>query len=41
MGLFKECDLARYASSGLVKSDMEKTLKDLREVIDYMERHKS
>jgi hypothetical protein len=41
MGIFKECDLARYASSGLVKSDMEKTLKDLREVIDYMERHKS
>ncbi len=40
-GIFKECDLARYASSGLVKSDMEKTLKDLREVIDYMERHKS
>jgi hypothetical protein len=38
--IFKDCDIARYASSGLVKSDMEKTLKELREVIDYMERHK-
>jgi hypothetical protein len=39
--IFKECDIARYASSGLVKADMEKTLKELREVIDYMERHKA
>ncbi len=39
--VFKECDLARYASSGLVKADMEKTLKDLREIINYMEKHKS
>ena len=39
--IFNECDLARYTSSGLVKADMEKTLKALPEVIDYMERHKS
>ncbi len=38
--IFKECDLARFASSNLVMADMEKTLKDLGEVIDYMERHK-
>ena len=39
--IFRECDMARFAPSALGRADMEKTLQDLREVIDYMERHTS
>jgi hypothetical protein len=38
--IFKECDMARYASSELGADNMRNTLKDLREVIDHLERHK-
>ncbi len=38
--MFKECDMARYASAGLRRADMENTLKDLKQLIDYLERHK-
>lgn len=37
---FASCDMARYAASEIGKKEMEETLKDLREVIDYMERHR-
>ncbi len=35
-----ECDMARYAPAELNTANMEKTLAHLKEVIDYMERHK-
>jgi len=38
--IFSECDMVRYAPSGIDTAKMEKTLKDLKEVIDHLERHK-
>jgi hypothetical protein len=38
--IFQECDMARYAPSQLSTINMENTLKSLKEVIDYLERHK-
>lgn len=39
-GIFEGCDMARYAPAQLSRADMENTLKALKEVIDYLERHK-
>ncbi|MFV1975067.1 MAG: BatD family protein [Candidatus Scalindua sp.] len=38
--IFKECDMARYAPSALTKANMEGTLKNLKEAIDYLEKHR-
>ena len=38
--VFKECDMARYAPSELGKANMQDTLKELKEIIDYLERYK-
>jgi len=38
--IFTECDMARYAPAGLDSEKMGVTLKDLKEVIDYLERTK-
>ncbi|MBI5056847.1 MAG: protein BatD [Nitrospirae bacterium] len=38
--IFASCDMARYAPAELGAMKMDETLKDLREVIDYLERHK-
>jgi hypothetical protein len=38
--IFEGCDMARYAPAQLNRANMENTLKDLKEVIDYLERHK-
>ena len=37
--IFEECDMARYAVSGLSPEDMQETLKKLQEVIDYFQRN--
>lgn len=37
--IFRECDMARYASSELGAEDMKKTVNDLKEVINHLERH--
>lgn len=37
-GLFRDCDLARYAPSSLDPSGMAGALKDLEEIIDYFQR---
>ena len=39
-GLFKDCDMARYAPTGFVASQMQTALRDLREVIDYFQRNR-
>ncbi len=38
--LFKNCDLARYASAGITKEDMSLSLRTLEEVIDNLQRSK-
>jgi hypothetical protein len=38
--LFKDCDMARYASSGFAADQMQKALADLETVIDYLQRNK-
>jgi hypothetical protein len=38
--IFRECDMARYASSALGPENMKQTLAYLKEVIDHLERHK-
>ncbi|MBI4849785.1 MAG: protein BatD [Nitrospirae bacterium] len=38
--IFASCDMARYAPAELGAMKMDETLKDLKEVIDYLERHK-
>ncbi len=40
INIFKECDMARYAPSELSRDKMQETLKELKELIDYLERHK-
>lgn len=36
--VFRDCDVARYAPADLGKQDMEKALRQLEEIIDYLER---
>lgn len=38
--IFTACDTARYGPAGLGEMNMDETLKDLKEVIDYLERKK-
>ncbi len=38
--LFKECDMARFAASEFSKLNMEKSLRSLEEIIDYLQRNK-
>ena len=38
--LFADCDMARYAASQFGTKEMEETFGHLREIIDYMERHR-
>lgn len=38
-GLFRDCDMARYAPSGFAADQMRKALSDLEEVIDYFQRN--
>ncbi len=38
--IFRECDMARYAPSELGRDKMQGTLTELKEIIDYLERHK-
>jgi len=38
--LFRACDNARYASSGLSRDDQQKIFSDLKDIIDYLERLK-
>jgi len=38
--IFNECDMARYAHSGIDETKMSNTLKEMREIIDYLEKHK-
>jgi hypothetical protein len=38
--IFEECDMARYAPSQLSAENMKNTLKNLKEIIDYLEKHK-
>jgi hypothetical protein len=38
--IFRECDMARYASSELGPENMKNTLSALQEVIDHLEKHK-
>ena len=37
--IFNECDMVRYAPSGVDSTKMNMALKDMREIIDYLERH--
>jgi hypothetical protein len=39
-GLFKDCDMARYAPTGFAASQMQTSLRDLQEVIDYFQRNR-
>ncbi len=39
-GIFKNCDLARFAPAQLLKEDMEKTFSGLGEIIDYFQKNK-
>jgi len=39
--IFRECDMARYAPSEPGPDKMQGTLKELKETIDYLERHKA
>ena len=36
--VFEKCEMARYASSEFSKNEMESIFKDIREIIDYLER---
>ena len=38
--IFRECDMARYAPSEISRDNMQETLSELKELIDYLERHK-
>ncbi len=38
--VFAECDMARYAPAGRDSGMMEHTLQELKEIIDFLERHK-
>jgi hypothetical protein len=38
--IFNECDMARYAPSGIDENKMNITLNEMKEVIDYFEKHK-
>jgi hypothetical protein len=38
--IFAACDIARYAPDALATMRMDETLKELKEVIDYIERQK-
>ncbi len=40
INIFRECDMARYAPSELGTDKMRETLIGLKELIDYLERHK-
>lgn len=40
-GIFKDCDMARYAPSGLDEGRMQKALDDLQDVIDHLQRNKA
>ncbi|MBI5665999.1 MAG: protein BatD, partial [Nitrospirae bacterium] len=40
INIFRECDMARYAPSEAGPDNMRETLKELKELIDYLERHK-
>ncbi|MBI4682948.1 MAG: protein BatD [Nitrospirae bacterium] len=40
INIFKECDMARYAPSETGGDKMQEILKELKEIIDYLERHK-
>jgi hypothetical protein len=39
-GVFRACDMARYAPSETGRTDMEGALRELKEIIDYLERHR-
>jgi hypothetical protein len=39
-GLFRDCDMARYAPAGFAADQMQKALSDLEDVIDYLQRNK-
>jgi len=39
--IFRECDMARYAPSEFGRAKMADTLNDLKDIIDYLQRHKS
>ncbi|RJR17253.1 MAG: protein BatD [Nitrospiraceae bacterium] len=41
INIFRECDMARYAPSEPGTDKMHGTLKQLKETIDYLERHKA
>lgn len=41
INIFRECDMARYAPSEPGTDKMQGTLKELKETIDYLERHKA
>ena len=38
--IFNECDMVRYAPSGVDSAKMNTALKEMKEIIDYLERHK-
>ncbi|UCE70977.1 MAG: hypothetical protein JSU99_06665, partial [Nitrospiraceae bacterium] len=38
--IFRECDMVRYAPAEFNTARMEETLTEMRELIDYLERHK-
>jgi hypothetical protein len=40
INIFRECDMARYAPSGSGTDKMQETMKELKEIIDYLERLK-
>ena len=40
INIFRECDMARYAPSETGGDKMQVTLRELKELIDYLERHK-
>lgn len=40
INIFRECDMARYAPSETGMDKMQETLRELKELIDYLERHK-
>jgi len=37
--LFRDCDMARYAPSGFAADQMQTSLSDLEDVIDYLQRN--
>jgi hypothetical protein len=40
INIFRECDMARYAPSETGPDKMQETVRELKELIDYLERHK-